>query len=138
MRICIDSCVFIRGIPYAASDAGQLLDRISPTLHVFIPRVVAIETTRNLKVVTDVAKFYRLFHERPFARIIEDPIPPDLFQRYVDLGLRAKGDAYIGAFAEWLRVDYLISDNRHFLRHLRTEAYRLLTPAGFLEAIESL
>ena len=136
MRICIDSCVFIRGIPYADSDAGQLLDRISPALRVFIPRIVAVETTRNLKTVTDVARFYHLFHERPFAQIVDEPIPQDLFQRYIDLGLRAKGDAYIGAFAEWLRVDYLISDNRHFLRHLRTEAYRLLTPADFLEAID--
>ena len=135
MRICIDSCVFIRGIPNTSSDAGLLLNLISPSLQVVIPRVVAIETTHNLRVVADVAHFYRLFHERPFARIIDEPVPAEIFQRYVDLGLRAKGDAVIGAFAEWMRVDCLISDNRHFLRDLRTDAYRLLSPGDFLALI---
>ena len=136
MRICIDSCVFIRGLRDPSTDAAQLLMQIRPALELFVPRLVAAEVTRNLLFPSDLTRFYRLFHENRSAHIIDGPIPKALFQRYVDLGLRAKGDAYIGAFAEWLRVDYLISDNRHFLRHLHTEAYRLLTPAGFLEAVE--
>jgi len=35
-----------------------------------------------------------------------------------------------------MQVDYLISDNRHFLQELRTDAYRLLTPGDFLEILQ--
>ena len=138
MLTCIDSCVFIRGLPNASSDAGQLLDLISPSLSVLIPRLVATEVTRNLKSETDVARFYRLFNKRSFAHIVDEPIPRELFRRYMALGLRAKGDAYIGAFAEWKQVDCLISDNRHFLRGLRTDAYQLLSPGDFLELLHKL
>lgn len=69
-------------------------------------------------------------------QIIDLRVPERLVADYVARGLRAKGDAYIGAFAEWMRVEYLISDNRHFLRELRTDAYRLLSPGDFLKRLE--
>ena len=138
MVICIDSCVFIRGITRPEADTQRLFELIGPALRVVISRLVAVEVTRNLSDRTQQAAFYRLFYKTDNATIIEEPVPLELIEQYIALGLPEKGDAIIGAFAEWLAVDYLISDNRHFLRHLRTEAYRLLTPAGFLEAIESL
>jgi hypothetical protein len=138
MRICIDSCVFIRGLKEPPSDAGQVLELFSPTLKVFIPRLIAIEVTRNLHFRSDVARFYQLFHKRRYASIVEEPIPEDLFRRYVQLGLSVKGDAYIGAFAEWMRVNYLIYDNRYFLRDLRTDAYQLLSPGDCLEVLRRL
>lgn len=58
-----------------------------------------------------------------------------LIERYIGLGLAEKGDAYIGAFAERMRVDYHISDNPHVLRHLHTEAYGLLMPVDFLRHV---
>ena len=135
MLICIDSCVFIRGLKYTLSDADRLLSLLSPDLPIVIPRLVAIEVTRNLQSTIDQARFYRLFYERPFAMIIDEDLPDDLLAIYVAKGLRAKGDAYIGAFAEWMQVDYLISDNRHFLQEVHTDTYRLVTPAEFLAAI---
>lgn len=131
MRICIDSCVFIRGLREPASDAARLVALISPSLQVYVPRLVIQEVARNL-VASDIARFYRVLYESEFAHIVDDPIPNELFRRYIALGLNAKGDAYIAAFAEWLRVDCLISDNRHFLQELHTDAYRLLTPSQFL------
>ena len=132
MLICIDSCVFIRGLKYTLSDADRLLSLLSPDLPIVIPRLVAIEVTRNLQSTIDQARFYRLFYERPFAMIIDEDLPNVLLASYITKGLRAKGDAYIGAFAEWIQVDYLISDNRHFLRELQTDAYRVASPAEFL------
>lgn len=38
----------------------------------------------------------------------------------------------IGAFAEWQGVEYLISDNRHFLEELSTDAFEVLGPDEFL------
>ncbi len=50
----------------------------------------------------------------------------------MDLGLPVKADAFIGAFAEWMQVQYLISDNRHFLRDLATDAFGVLEASNFL------
>jgi hypothetical protein len=59
-----------------------------------------------------------------------------LVDKYVTLGLPEKADAFIGAFAEWMAVNYLISDNRHFLRELQTDAFTILPPAEFIDLFE--
>lgn len=135
MLICIDSCVFIRGLRDPLSDANRLLELLDSSMQLVIPRLIAVEVKRNLQTV-DRGRFYRLFYEHPFARIIEEDIPDGLLQDYMARGLRAKDDAYIGAFAELMAVDFLISDNRHFLRELRTTAYQLASPGEFLEQLQ--
>jgi hypothetical protein len=47
--------------------------------------------------------------------------------------LPEKADAFIGAFAEWMQVRYLVSDNRHFLRDLQTDAFDVSNAARFVE-----
>ncbi|HRN68142.1 MAG TPA: type II toxin-antitoxin system VapC family toxin [Promineifilum sp.] len=135
MLICIDSCVFIRAADAPLSDAARLIRLLSPGLPVVIPRLVVREVLRNLRTDDAIHTFYRLFSGKSGGEIIDLPVPDDLVAAYVARGLRAKGDAYIGAFAEWMRVDCLISDNRHFLRDLQTDAYRLLSPGEFLELL---
>lgn len=132
MLICIDSCVFIRAADAPLSDAARLVKLLNPGLPVVIPRLVVREVIRNLRTEDARHTFYRLFSEKSGGEIIDLPVPEDLVSVYIARGLRAKGDAYIGAFAEWMRVDYLISDNRHFLRELRVDTYGLLPPPGFL------
>ncbi len=102
-----------------------------------IPRLVAQEVSRNLINAQQVRAFYRLFHQRDFAFIVDEPIPTALVDKYVGLGLRKKGDAFIGAFAEWMRVRYRISLNRHFLRELRTNAFEVLDAAEFVTRWDS-
>lgn len=132
MLICIDSCVFIRSIQNETSDAGRLLQLVNPSLLLVIPRLVKQEVSRNLFHSEHIKTFYRLFAFRSYAFIVEDPVPPELVFKYGELGLPAKADAFIGAFAEWLQVDYLISDNRHFLRQLKTDAYQIVNPEQFV------
>jgi len=115
----------------------RLLDILSTELVVIIPRLVAQEVTRNLDSRAQVRHFYRLFHNREFAFIIDDPVPEALVGKYAALGLPAKADAFIGAFAEWMGVQYLISDNRHFLRELQTEAFEVVDAETFLERWET-
>jgi len=88
--------------------------------------------TRNLDAPDQVRGFYQLFQGRDFALIVDEPIPRELLERYVHLGLPAKADALIGAFAVWMEVRYLISDNRHFLRDLKTEAFVVLDATDFI------
>lgn len=131
MLICIDSCVFIRGFSQRESDARQLLSLIETESHLVIHRLIALEVMRNLPR-EDLKSFFGLFRHNPAAHIVDGPVPQSLVNQYIALGLAQKGDAYIGAFAEWMRVDYLISDNRHFLRRLHTDAYRILAPREFV------
>ena len=133
MRICIDSCVFIHGLQETDPAAVQLLDVISPGIALVIPRLVGQEVTRNLSTPAQVRSFYHLFHNRDLAFIVDEPVPRELVTKYAQLGLPAKADAFIGAFAEWMDVEYLISDNRHFLRDLQTEAFEVLDASDFID-----
>ncbi len=133
MRISIDSCVFIQGLGQGEPNAFRLLTLIGPDLVLIIPRLIAQEVTRNLVTPEQVRLFYRLFHESAFAFIVDEPVPAELVAKYVDLGLRQKADAFIGAFAEWMESRYLISDNRHFLRELSTSAFSVLDTNAFLQ-----
>ena len=140
MRICIDGCVFIQSLQGSDSAAVRLLDLMSPEWILVIPRLVAQEVTRNLCTPEQVRRFYRLFQERDFAFVVDEPVPRALVDRYIQLGLPEKADAFIGAFAEWMQVRYLVSDNRHFLHDLRTDAFEVLDATEFISrwAVDTL
>lgn len=57
--------------------------------------------------------------------------------KYLELGL-AEEDAVIAAFTEWLGAKYLVSENRHFLEELKTEAFQVVDAAEFLNMIEAV
>ena len=131
MRICIDSCVFINALVQADPAAAHLFELVGPRLILIIPRLVGQEVTRNLKTPRQVRLFYQLFRGHDFAFIVDEPVPRALVSKYVQFGLPEKADAFIGAFAEWMQVNYLVSDNRHFLRDLQTEAFAVLSATEF-------
>jgi hypothetical protein len=137
MRICIDSCVFIHGLQRTEPAAAQLLALAGPEIVLLTPRLIVQEVTRNLRTPEQVRGFYQLLQSSPFAFIVDEPAPRDLVEKYVALGLPAKADAFIGAFAEWMAVRYLISDNRHFLRELQTPAFEVLEAETFIARWES-
>jgi len=132
MLICIDSNQFIFGIDQTAPDSVELL-RVLRVFEVAIPRLAVQEVARNLRTPEQVKAFYRLLKGSPRLLIVDEPVPAELVTKYVTLGLPEKADAVIGAFSEWVGAKYLISDNRHFLKELKTEAYEVLTPGEFLE-----
>ncbi len=130
MRICIDSNQFIFGIE-GSDPASEELMMLLPGLEVVIPRSVMKEVTRNLDDVR-IKALYALLDKAPRVTIVDEPVPVDLVNRYVVLGLPEKADAVIGAFAEWQGAKCLISANRHFLSELRTDAFEILGPGEFL------
>ena len=137
MRICIDSCIFIQGLSLLDPASSRVLELIGPDVPLVIPRLIAQEITRNLRTTAQVRRFYRLFHERPFAFIVDEPVPRNLVEVYAQKGLSQKADAYIAAFADWMQARYLISDNRHFLRHLTTTSFQVVDASGFLSLWEA-
>ena len=126
MRICIDSSVFIPGLQERDPASTHLLELVGPELILIVPRLIAQEVTRNLKTPEQVRRFYHLFQAYDFAFIVDEPVPRNLVDKYTELGLPEKADAFIGAFAEWMSVRYVVSDNRHFLRDLQTEPFDVL------------
>jgi len=110
---------------------------VKSKIHITIPRLIAKEVTRNLVVAEQVREFYILFQDHKFGQIIDEPIPSALVEKYINLGLPAKADAFIGAFAEWMNVSHLISENRHFIRDLQTTAFQVLNAAEFIELLEA-
>ncbi len=131
MLICIDSNLFILGTTGADADAETLMD-ILPELSVVVPRLVVVQTVRNLAPIGMDKQFFATIHQSTRFHIVDAPTPPELIEKYVALGLPAKADALIGAFAEWMEARYLVSDNRHFLS-LTTEAFEVLRPGEFLQ-----
>lgn len=130
MRICIDSNQFIFGISGTDADSERLM-LLLPQINVVIPRIVMKEVTRNLSD-RNVRQLHSLLGKAPQVLIIDEPVPRIFVEKYLQLGLREKGDAFIGAFAEWQGVDYLISDNRHFLAELSSSSFQIFTPERFL------
>ena len=107
MLICIDSSIFIPALQGSEPAAVRLLNLIGPELTLIIPRLVAQEVTRNLQTTEQIHLFYRLFRAHDFAFIVDEPVPRDLVEKYVTLGLPEKADAFIGAFAEWMKAHYM-------------------------------
>ncbi|MFN8486925.1 MAG: PIN domain-containing protein [Caldilineaceae bacterium] len=132
MHICIDSSVFIRGIQTRDATIAHVFRLIGVKFALSVPRLVVNEVTRNLIAPHETRIFYKLFQHTDASIIIEEPVPAHFVEKYIRLGLPAKADAFIGAFAEWQAVKYLLSDNRHFLRRLQTSAFTVLTPDEFI------
>jgi len=130
MRICIDSNQFIFGLS-GVDAASETVLKLLPRLEAVIPRLILKEVTRNLNQV-QVKALYALLNQAPHVIVVEDPVPANLVDKYVALGLSEKADAIIGAFAEWQEVKYIISDNRHFLDELHGNAFEVVTPEEFL------
>lgn len=137
MRICIDSCAIIHALQESDPDANRLLRLVGSGITLIIPRLIAQEVTRNLETSEQVRRFYRLFRAVDFAWIVDEPVPREVVEKYTRLGLPEKADAYIGAFVEWMDMRYLISDNRHFLRQLKTDAFEVLQAGEFLSRWEN-
>ncbi len=135
--ICIDSSVFIPALQETDPDSLWLVNAIGADITVVIPRLIVQEVNRNLITPGQVRRFNRLFALSDFAYVVDEPIPLNLVEKYVGLGLPAKGDAFIGAFVEWMNIPYLVSANRHFLRDLQAESYLVLDPSQFRTRYQS-
>ncbi len=131
MRICIDSSVLIPAVRNTDPNAAWILRALGHGLSLVIPRLVAPEVNRNLTTTRHLRHFYRLFSVHGNAVIIDEPVPRELVSKYLELGIPEKADAFIGAFVDWLQIPYLISANRHFLRNLQIEAFRVLNASEF-------
>jgi len=59
-------------------------------------------------------------------------VPKDYISQFEKKGLK-KGDAEIGAFCEWKRVNVIVSDNRDFLKGLSEHYFEVMNPKEFCD-----
>lgn len=100
---------------------------------------ICINETITKEVVNNLSKllikdFYD-FLLRNSLNIYYEKIPLHLFQKYKRLGLK-KGDITIAAFCENVKADYLITENRHFLKSKRFDKFKVLSLEEFLSKLK--
>jgi len=144
MRIILDSNEYILGLDTAAgpSASSRLLDLVhilideSEEFRLLVPEIIVREVQRNLP--PDLEKdFFRLIQSSrkiEYHTLIE--VPKATFQKYRQKVRLKHADALIAAFAEFMKVDYIVSENRHLYRHLKTRRFATLTAQDFLDLIE--
>ena len=114
MRISLDTNIWIFGIVGADSFCERILRNLEK-FEVVIPDQIREELERNLSDY-DMKQFDQ-YVLRLGVTIDFASIPPTYISIFEARGLK-KGDAEIGAYCEWRRVEIIVSDNRDFLQGL--------------------
>ena len=133
MQVSLDTNIWIFGI----LDKDSFCERILLNLDKFdvvVPEQVRAEVERNLSDY-DMKQFYHFLLQHDVT-IDFAPVPADYIALFEEKGLK-KGDAEIGAFCEWRKIDVIVSENRDFLRGLAPEHYfEVMTPEMFCQMFD--
>jgi len=144
MRIVLDSNEYILGLDTSAgpNPSSRLLDLIrilideSEEFRLLVPEIIIREVQRNIPPEFE-KDFFRLIqssHKIEYHSLIE--VPKITFRKYRKQKGLKQGDALIAAFAEYMKVDYIISENRHIYRDLKGIGFGTLRARDFLGLIE--
>jgi len=144
MRIVLDSNEYILGLDTTAgpSPYSRLLDLVrilideSEEFRLLVPEIILREVQRNLP--SNLEKdFFRLIQSSQkieYHDLIQ--VPKATFQKYRQQKRLKQADALIAAFADFMNVDYIVSENRHIYRDLKATGFITLTAQSFLDLIE--
>ena len=144
MRVILDSNEYILGLDTTAgpSSSSRLLDLVrilldeSEGFRLLVPEIIVREVQRNLP--SDLEKdFFRLIQSSQkieYHDLIE--VPKVTFQKYRRQKRLKRADALIAAFADFMKADYIVSENRHIYRDLKATGFFTLTAQDFLDFIE--
>ncbi len=126
MIIVLDSNEYINFLSKKQAQLSKVLE--SHTVHA--NELVVKEVLRN--VPEGMKKdFYALLMKNSIV-LHSEKLPKHLQEKYEKRGLK-KGDIVIAAFCENIKADYLISENRHFLRERVFDKFNVVNLKGFLK-----
>ncbi len=131
MRVSLDTNVWIFGLLKRNKFCQKILLNLS-RFTIVVPNQVRTELVCN---VPDryMKEFYQLVSET-YVQLDYEKVLGMYIAMFESKGLK-KGDAIIGGFAEWKKVDKIVSDNRDFLRGLSAgHSFEVLSPQEFCEA----
>lgn len=128
MRVSLDTNVWIFGIVGVDPFCEKILFNLGK-FEIVVCDQVRAELERNLSDY-DMKQFYQ-FVLRSGVRIDFEKVPSTYIATFEEKRLK-KGDAEIGAFCEWRRIDVVVSDNRDFLKGLSSGHYfEAMSPQEF-------
>lgn len=128
--IILDSNEYIYGLTETKEASIDLLELLSD-FTVKIPRIILDELHQNLRA-DDLKNLYRLIKEADLETV-ERKTPSSIVDKYSKH--LPYEDAVIASYCEYLNVDILVSENRHFLVNFHSRAFRVLSASAFLKEI---
>lgn len=135
MKVSLDTNVWIFGILGVDEFCESILFHLAQ-FEVTVPDQVRAELERNLSD-QDMKQFYQ-FVLQAGVEIDFEEVPVTFTAEFEQKGLK-KGDAEIGAYCEWKKIDLFVSDNRDFLKTLpQGQHFEVMYPEQFCESFNLL
>ena len=109
-------------------------DKIFTTqkITICINELIVREILRNINEALK-SEFYNMLFKNNI-NLFNERLQFDLYDKYEKLGLK-KGDIVIAAFCEYVEAEYLISENRHFLKSTKFAKFKVLNIKDFLKIL---
>lgn len=137
MRVVLDSNIIIFALREEREACATILKLAGFQFKAVLPRMVLTEVTERLHSLAgkDTASFARhLLLSFPWQWIDDEFIPEEFIKKYQRIGARG-GDAVIAAFVEWIKADYLVTENRDFLQELHLP-WNVVRAEEFLQIVQ--
>lgn len=131
MIIVLDSNEYIQYFERSLEILDEILT--NEEISIYINEIIVKETLRNIDEHKK-KEFYSLISRHPFTAYNEK-LPLVLLEKFKKLGLK-KGDIAIAAFCEHLGADFLVTENRHFLKLRKFDKFKVLSLKEFLEKLK--
>ena len=103
------------------------------SLSIYINDLIIREVLRNVRE-SQKKGFYNLIFGYNLI-FYDQKLPLETLEKYKNLGLK-KGDIAIASFCEVMEADYLITENRHFLKSKKLEKVEVLSLRRFLNKLK--
>ncbi len=129
--IVLDTNEFIFGLTNSLSHSAILLENLEK-LRVKLPRFILQELHNNLP--ESVLRLVYFLLKEKGVEIVDMQVPSTLVEKYQSQ--LPPEDAVIAAYCEFLSVDVLVSENRHFLVDFQPKVFRVLSAQEFLDKRE--
>ncbi len=130
MRVVLDSNEYINFLNKTTQFLGKLI--AVENIKIYANDTIVKEVLRNIKE-TIKGDFYKILFQNKIVIKSEKP-PFYFFGKYNNLGLK-KGDITIAAFCEYVKANYLITENRHFLKGTKINQFKVLSMRDFLNNV---
>ena len=130
MKIILDSNVYVFYFADKSTDLIKILK--NKKCRIFINDLIFSEVIRNLR--KENVKDFKNLIKSPVFSVVVEITPAHIIEKYKKLELK-KGDIVIAAFCEHIQADYLITENRHFLKKMEIEGCKILTAKEFIDIL---
>lgn len=138
MKIVLDTNEFIFALYAKQNTQAKIVSSIGKHFECFISNIIAEEIEGYLKRkegsgIAGKWKYY--LHKSQINVISENQTILELAKKYKKFGLK-ENDAKIAAFTEFIKAEYLVSENRHFLKEASIKEFKIINANEFLKILK--